>query len=271
MIEKACPFPRHIAVPSCVIPAHIPENAVFLSGKTEEVGLCFFQSEPCLAYGDEALPPSLAELPLAWHVHLPLDLTWEGDGSREAEICCRLLDKIRFLAPRCAVLHPPFPKQGADAGRRGRLLADFARRWREAGNIPLLIENTPECDLSDMAEALYEADCGVCLDIGHLLGSGLCDMEQGLLDRVRLIHLNAPGTGGRHLPLTCLTPAMRAVTARLLHRVPKQARRMLELFSWSHVEDSVPVLLQLEEEQHTEAAPYGKGERDDTKNYRTIA
>src|SRR5574344_135891 len=103
----AAAFPWNIAVPSCVIPAHIPENAAFLTGKVREVGLCFFESASCLAYGPDVLPAALAELPLPWHVHLPLDLPWQDGGLRAAETACRLLEKIAYLSPCGAVLHPP--------------------------------------------------------------------------------------------------------------------------------------------------------------------
>ena len=65
---------RHLAVPSWVMAGGIADNARFVAGQAAEVGLCFFETQACLAYEPADLPPELAALPLAWHVHLPVDL-----------------------------------------------------------------------------------------------------------------------------------------------------------------------------------------------------
>ena len=99
-------LPR-LAVPSWVIPGEIADNARFVSGRAAEVGLCFFETEACLAYGEADLPVDLAGLPLSWHVHLPVDLPWGEGGGRAAEVALRLMDKTDFLGARRAVLHLP--------------------------------------------------------------------------------------------------------------------------------------------------------------------
>lgn len=204
-------FPWNIAAPSFVIPAHIPENAAFLTGKVREVGLCFFESASCLAYGPEILPAALAELPLRWHVHLPLDLLWEDGGTHAADTASRLLEKIQHLSPCRAVLHPPYltsdtsgttersslkahaghcmsarlqgQKNADDNGveerqeasrhaRQQEVLARFARLWRRRWDVPLLLENTEYCDLTTLQPVLETENCGVCLDVGHYLGYG---------------------------------------------------------------------------------------------------
>lgn len=99
---------RTIAAPSWVVPDTLAANCRFLAGRVDEVGLLFFETKACLAYTRQDLPPDLAGLPLAWHVHLPLDLPWH-DPEETARVCLALMDKAAFLGARRAVLHPPQP------------------------------------------------------------------------------------------------------------------------------------------------------------------
>lgn len=85
-----------ITVQSWVIKGSIAENALFLQNRTDEIGLCLFEWRSCLAYGEAGLPPWLADLPLFWHVHLPLDLPWEAGPYKAAEICNELIEKTAF-------------------------------------------------------------------------------------------------------------------------------------------------------------------------------
>ncbi len=72
---------RILAAPSWVMPGTVATNCAFLATRVDEVGLLFFEHQSALAYGPEDLPPSLAELPLTWHVHLPLDLPMHRAGK----------------------------------------------------------------------------------------------------------------------------------------------------------------------------------------------
>lgn len=268
---------RRVAAPSWVVPAPLAENCRFLAGKVDEAGLLFFDATTCLAYDGNDLPPDLARLPLTYHVHLPLDLPWH-DPAGAATICRALMERCAFLpatpergAPSGrereagperevrgkpgirAVLHPPDCAPQGDRNNAGqdarRLIADFLERFAALGGDPslLLLENTPENDLAALEESIVEAGLGICLDLGHLLACGQERLlsRTRLLDRTRLLHLSAPGRDGgriRHLPLTALDGAGRAVGRRLCRDTPEDAVVMVELFSWSGIEESLPVL-----------------------------
>lgn len=229
-----------VAAPSFVLPGTVAENARFLSGRVEEVGLCCFETGGCLAYTEADLPPELGELPLGWHLHLPLDLPWEVGGETAAGAALAVFGRVAYLAPHLAVLHPP-TDMAPDAARTA--LAAFARRWRAGGGAPLLIENIRGCQLTELGGVFLEGEgLGVCLDVGHLLGYAQGELlASGLPERARLIHWSAPGPRpGKdpHLPLTALTAGQRAVVLALLRRLSPRAVHLMEVFDWPGVEAS---------------------------------
>lgn len=226
------------AAPSCVIPGTVAENAVFLAGKVAEVGLCFFETQPCLAYGVEDLPMHLQDLPLTWHVHLPVDMPWEAGGRAAAAIALALMGKVSYIKPWAAILHPPHGPQAA------QLISDFAQFWHEHSSAQLLLENIDTAPLVDMEACISQAGCGICLDVGHALGyaQGALLESATLLAKVALLHWSAPGQKDQHLPLSALTPEERVIIKQFLPRIPVQARHMLEIFHWSGVEASAPLL-----------------------------
>jgi hypothetical protein len=238
------PGGRALAAPSWVRPGGVWDNACFLAGKVDEVGLLFLDSAASLGYGGDALPEELAALPLSWHVHLPLDLDWEGAGALETALA--LMDKAAFLDGRRAVLHPPAgPAKNAE-----RALAAFARGWQKAGRSPadLLLENVRGQDLLALEACITACGFSVCPDLGHLLAHGqerLLD-SLPLLARAGMLHLNAPsgrGQGG-HRPLTCLDGRETSLARRLCGAVPQRAVVMLELFDWDQITASLPLARQ---------------------------
>lgn len=229
------------AAPSFVMPGTVAENARFLSGRAAEVGLCLFETRACLEYGAEDLPPDLAALPLTWHVHLPVDLPWEDGGAAAASSALTVLEKVRYLAPHVAVLHPP--ETHGDPARRDALLVSFAAAWRGSG-ISVLLENIDGCPLTDMVDVICGQDFGVCLDVGHLLGydQNRLPKTPELMERVRLVHWSAPGVRDQHLPLTALTPEQRTAARRVAAGLPDGVTHLVEVFHWRGVEESLPVL-----------------------------
>ena len=231
-----------IAAPSCVIPGTAAQNARFLAqrahGKIQEIALCFFEAQTCLAYTEDDLPEVLAELPFSWHVHLPVDLPWHIGAAASANCALRLMRKADALEPRMAVLHAP------DLPARKGLLAAFADLWHARCAVPLLLENIDSCGLVDLTPLIVDAEFGVCLDLGHMLAYGQQNILAipELVSRVRLAHWSAPGGADRHLPLTRLTQeethAVRAAAAQL----PAATAHLLEIFDWNGLEASLDLL-----------------------------
>jgi hypothetical protein len=202
---------------------------------------------------------SLAALPLSFHVHLPVDLPWH-EPERAAKICLALLRKVSCLRnsgvpdgkqspPHCrGVLHPP-PHDPADSGSAARKLAAFARVFADRGgkNSLLLLENFKDNNLTPIMEPLLEHGFTVCLDSGHMLAYGQESLlgNDALLPHTRMLHLSAPGRrglSGSHLPLTMLDPVGMGLCRELVRQVPQQSVLMVELFNWSAIELSLPII-----------------------------
>lgn len=248
-------FKGRLAAPSFVIPAGVADNAQFLAGKVDEVGLCFFETRACLNYGPRDLPPELASLPLRWHTHLPVDLPWPATHSAAhparhvAHQALAVMEKASFLQPRCAVLHPP---QGSPQRQR-KLLAGFAHHWKNRSDVPLLLENVACSDVVGLGQGfLQDHGLGLCLDVGHLMGYGQENLLfSSLPEQATMIHWSAPGDGDRHLPLTAFTPLQEQTAAALMARFPATAVHMVEIFNWKGLTASLPVLEALAQAHHS--------------------
>jgi hypothetical protein len=231
-----------IAAPSCVVPGTAAQNARFLAeraaGKIQEIALCFFETQPCLAYTEDDLPEALAELPFSWHVHLPVDLPWHVGAEESADCALRLMRKAEALRPRMAVLHAP------ELPARQDLLRVFADLWHARCAIPLLLENINGCGLVDLTPLIVAAEFGVCLDLGHMLAYGQQDILgiPELTSRVQLTHWSAPGEADRHLPLTRLTQEEKRRLRAAAAKLPGTTTHLLEIFDWNGVEESLPLL-----------------------------
>jgi hypothetical protein len=239
-----------IAAPSCVIPGTAAQNARFLAqranGKIQEIALCFFETDACLAYTEDDLPDASAELPFSWHVHLPVDLPWHIGAEAPVDCALRLMRKLKALNIRMAVLHAPDPPA------RKELLATFAELWHARCAVPLLLENTDHCGLVDLTPLIVDAKFGICLDLGHMLAYGqekILEIPE-LIRRVQLAHWSAPGGADLHLPLTCLTREEKSAAQAAAAKLPGTTVHLLEIFDWNGVEESLTLLPDLIYSRH---------------------
>lgn len=235
-LGRAALPPWSLAAPSCVLPADVGTNCAVLARHFPELGLCFFETAACLAYGEADLPASLAGLPVRWHLHLPLDLPWGLGPGAVAQIILALAEKVAGLAPWAYVLHPPNEVEEL----RGLTLALAERGFRPES---LLLENIRGRDLELLWPAVCELNLGVCLDLGHLLEHGqenFLDLP-GLWAQTKMLHLNAPDPAkpGRHAGLSSLDAAGRAALGRMLTAFAPGGSVLLELFSPQELLDSL--------------------------------
>ena len=227
-------LPFTVAAPSFVIPAGAAENARFLAPYFDEICLLFFETDACLAYTDEDLPPDLADLPVSWHVHLPLDLPWRSGLDAAWDRLDRLMKKAAYLSPRAWVLHPPPPG----------LLVPLARRLRDAGHDPadVLLENVEESDLCALWDEACEAGFSACLDLGHILAYGQHPVLEldGLRERVRMVHAYAPDNS-RHTGLARLDGVGRELLGDILATF-RPGTVTLEIFNEQEIFESIELL-----------------------------
>ncbi len=206
-------FDFTVAAPSFVIPAGAAENSRFLADFFPEICLLFFETEACLKYDDHDLPPDLSDLPVSWHIHLPLDLPWEQGLDVAWDKISRLVNKTAYLSPRVHVLHPPTVPG---------MLEPLARKFRQAGIDPsdILLENVEETDLTAMWDQARLSGYSTCLDLGHILAydqHSILDLP-GLWDTVRMLHVYAPKNGGRHTSLANLDKNGQEVLRNMLRK-----------------------------------------------------
>ena len=209
------------------------------------------ETSACLAYGPDDLPKMPCDL--AFHAHLPLDLSWETESARDAEeagkknarICLRLFARIAHLAPWCVVLHPPKDMETAQA-----MLTAFFGVWRAACACPVLLENTRWCDTALLADSCLEptnhgAD-GLCLDLGHLMRYHQTDLlEPRVLAKTAMVHWNLADQKGRHLPLTAMKKEDEHLFFHVMEHVPATCLHVLEIFDWQGVAKSLPIVQDL--------------------------
>ncbi|TIH16449.1 hypothetical protein D0S45_08510 [Marinifilum sp. JC120] len=192
--------PFQLAAPSWVIPGTVADNCRFLAGKVDEVALLFFETKSCLAYTEADLPLDLADSGLSFHIHHPLDLPWHEGGKRVAEIVLDLNDKAGHLSPTAHVVHPP--PAGSEAAE---LIRDFAAviHLSPIESDTILFENIKENSLLGLTGIITDCGMKICLDLGHILAYAQDDLlrEPGLEAQIAMLHLNAPGKGGKHLGL----------------------------------------------------------------------
>lgn len=263
-----------LAAPSWVIPAGLAENCQFLTGKVGEIGLLFFESAACLAYTQGDLPctpepysaatDTDSETPSScfpcYHVHLPLDLPWnsaqyarivslaeaEHVGEESARICLRLMELVRPLGVRRAVLHPPCFAPHCPITYAETALRSFARAWTAAGRAveDLCLENIDEEDLCALENCMIACGYSVCVDFGHILTYGQERLltRPNLLRRVRMVHWAFCSKSGKHLALHSKNTAYNALALQLLQQIPPETCLMLELFTWQDWRDSFAVL-----------------------------
>ncbi len=241
-----------IAAPSCALPDTVAGNANFLATKVAEVGLCFFEAQSCIDYTENDLPSSLAALPLKWHVHLPVDLPWHLGAEKCANLALRVMAKVNNLKIAYAVLHPPLICQGnmLNPSEKSKLLHKFYEKWSSELSTKLLLENVANAPLVDLDMTLFSgnhAPFGICLDFGHMIGFGQSQMlfKSKIFEYIQLVHWSAPGKQDEHLSLTKLKEHEYLLAKDLISRLAPSVTHMLEIFNWSGIEDSYPILKEL--------------------------
>lgn len=229
-------FPFTVAAPSFVIPAGAADNSRFLADYFQEICLLFFETEACLNYTEEDLPTDLADLPVSWHVHLPLDLPWEQGLDHAWGRIAGLMDKAAYLSPKAWVLHPPTVPG---------MLVPLADRFRGAGVDPsgVLLENVEETDLCAMWDEARTGGYSTCLDLGHILAYGQDSVLElpELWETVRMLHVYAPGDTGRHTTLANLDEKGQELLSAMLDRFTGDVVT-LEVFEKKGLFESVDLL-----------------------------
>ena len=247
--------PLPVAVTSWLTPGTAAYNAAFLAAKPSleaagcriaEMGICCYCLDDSLNFSPADWPsPGQLPEPFTFHVHLPGDLPWHDStrlsGQLAGEKAVQLVRMLSELHVTRAVVHPP---DNEDAISR---FAGFLKVWTGAGLAceDLMAENLNGANPAFWHWLIHDTSVSVCLDVAHMLAYNQQDWTMQLPpERVRLTHWSAPGqTPGvdLHGPLSSLTPEQLEWARRAAVRFAS-AMPMLEVFSWEHARESMPVL-----------------------------
>jgi len=210
------------------MPGSVAEVCLQLPGYVEEVALMLLETQSCCAYTSTDLPQTLAELPFHYHVHLPLDLPWDGGVACVLKVLETLHAKVAFLDPKIFVLHPPSAQLLRELLTRGPV-------WQKR----LALENIQGNALDEVWPVVEEYDVGICLDLGHMVSYGQENLlkRPGVFSRIRALHIyGREQGGGKHCPLGDLPDP--EILRHLLDGVRSACTQpvpvVLEVFSWEH-------------------------------------
>ena len=210
-------FPFRFGTTSYIIPNDIIPNLHHLHKRVLDIELVLFESD---AFSNLPEPSDVNEIRrlgleagLTYTVHLPLDihLGSPDEAERVASVgkCCRVIERMRPVAPFAWILH-------LHGDRRGDPPTDDPKRWVEQNRkslAELLATNIAPrqvcietLDYSfDRVGALVEMfDLSVCLDIGHLVmnGRNVDAYLSDWFDRAKVFHLHGvrpDGTDHAHI------------------------------------------------------------------------
>ncbi len=180
----------------------------------------------------------MTNLPISWHVHLPLDLPWASGLDTVWEKLTTLMDKAAYLEPKAWVLHPPTEPD---------MLLPLAARLRDAGINPadVLLENVDESDLCAVWDEARTGGYSTCLDLGHIIAYGqhsVLDLPN-LWDTVQMLHVYAPINGGRHTGLGHLDEEGKTLLQEMLTKF-RGDTVTLEVFDETEIFHSLSLLAQ---------------------------
>lgn len=238
-------YPWRLAAPSCVWPDTAVVNCRRLARSVPEVGLYLLECNACRAYGPDDLPQKTYGL--TYHLHLPLDLPWRLGGEMAFILVEDLLNLTAHLAPWGFVLHPPEDR---------RALAEFLDAWTASGRdrAAVLLENTDKAAPAAVLDLARDLECGLCLDLGHLLAMdhALPVNDPFLAAACRMLHVYSPfgaegpppGRSHAHRPLSCLSPAGRDTLLWMLRHLRPQSV-VLEVFAPVHFLETMAVFAAL--------------------------
>jgi len=196
-------FPFKICCPSYVHPDHIIPNVRALGPFVDEIELILFESKP------ESLPTekeigvleTLAEdLDITYNIHLPIDLYLGSNENAERKKAIETLKSIFNLTaplkPTTHTLHLIYEGHLDDE--------DYRKEWKShlfeslEGLMPTGLEGrsisieTLSYPLGWIDDILEAFDLSICIDVGHLILSGISLSEtfKRYEDRLSIIHLH---------------------------------------------------------------------------------
>ena len=250
-------FPFRLGTTSYIYPDYILPNVAKLAPFLDEIELVLFESEGQDNYPDEVELRNLMNFSLkgevSFNVHFPIDI-FLGDKDeavrlRGISIVKKVIERTLSLKPSLYTLH--FDLRNSDGSqevdieawrRRTLQSAEEMTKWGiEPERISIETLSYPFDWIEDIVKRF---EFSVCLDIGHMLISGL-DIEgyfRKYLPQTSIVHLHGVENGVDHLGIDRLN----GKTVDLILSKLRSFTGILsvEVFSFGDLKNSLEVLEQ---------------------------
>jgi len=250
-------FPFKLATTSYIYPDHLIPNVARLAPFFDEIELVLFESQGLENYPDEIELRSLTNLrfngQVGFNIHFPIDI-FLGDKDervrlRGISIVKKVIERTLSLKPSLYTLH--FDLRNSDGSQETDIEAWRRRTLQSAqemtkwGIEPKRISvETLSYPFDWVEDIVKRFEFSVCLDIGHMLVSGL-DIEgyfRKYLPQTSIIHLHGVEDGVDHLGIDRLN-------AKMVDLILSKLRSFtgilsVEVFSFRDLKNSLEVLEQ---------------------------
>ncbi|MFA4983953.1 MAG: cobamide remodeling phosphodiesterase CbiR [Candidatus Omnitrophota bacterium] len=244
-----------IGTTSYIYPATILENINRLKGSIGDIELVLFEDPAC---GNIPTPAEIKELKrlskrwgFSYTVHLPLEIGLgakrDAERIRSIGTVTRLTRYLKGLAPQSYIMHVNLPEECKDditswQSRAGESLDLLMRRDLSLAK-HIAIENLGY-PFSYNDPVLSSSGASVCVDIGHLVKSGIDVM--GHLDKyyalTRVIHLHGVDCGKDHISLKYFSKTLLNDILLFLEARAYRGVLTIEVFSRPDLEESLEIL-----------------------------
>jgi sugar phosphate isomerase/epimerase len=208
-------YPFKIGTTSFIYPDLYVPNVKMLGAYVDEIELLLFESAPVESLFSKASVRELRQLSrdlqISYNVHLPTDISISDPApalqDQAVDTLIRIIERTAPLTPSSYTLHIPYPGNIGDDSFLHKWHDDVYRNLEKiklsgAAADRLAIE-TLDYPLALLGGIIMDLNLSVCLDIGHLVISGL-DVRSELdryLESVSIIHLHGVENHKDHAPL----------------------------------------------------------------------
>jgi hypothetical protein len=214
-----------IAAPSFIIPAGRVENAQYLTGTVDEVELLYMDSLKLYDLPDASEISQLTKISLPYNIHMPYDR--DLSVGQEWDTIYKFAETLKCLNARTHTFHI---QQSAE-------FYVYLQEYSDKTGMHVTVENA-SADTAAFAECSFP----ICLDIGHIVMSGVdpIPLLDKYADRIYMFHLHGVKDGRDHQSLKYLDKMIIQRVAEFANE--RELTVSIEVFSEDKLRESLDVI-----------------------------